>query len=224
MGLFLNLKTPTTQCINGCKLFNDMDNFSYWENKKVTNDEIHVVKYLNENSLTFNNDIMHIGVGNSFLAKNIFNFKKIDGITVSKNEIDYGLNLNISEYNIFFQNKYSSKNLLNVILKSYDIIIDVNLKSYACCDKAFYDLFSRYVSMLKPGGMIITGREGMKWSRFLRPVLSFSIKKFFYKRLKEFDGPNNNFINQDYCSNLSDIYNLSIKTNNDKLIIFNKIK
>ena len=222
MSFFFNLKSTTTKCINGCVLFNDTSNFSYWENKKTTSDEEHIVEYLKRNDLISGKNIMHIGVGNSYLVKNISNYNKVDAITLSKNEMDYGLSFNIHNYNIFFQNKYSYKNLLNETLKSYDIIVDVNLKSFACCEEAFYDLFSRYVSMLKPGGIIITGREGMNWSRLIKPVLSFSFKNFFYKRLKEFDGPISNYLSEKECTKISDLFNLSIDTNNPNLVLFKK--
>ena len=222
MSFFFNLKSTTTKCINGCVLFNDTSNFSYWENKKTTSDEEHIVEYLKTNNLVSGKNIMHIGVGNSYFVKNISNYNKVDAITLSKNEMNYGLSFNIHNYNIFFQNKYSYKNLLNETLKSYDIIVDVNLKSFACCEEAFYDLFSRYVSMLKPGGIIITGREGMNWSRLIKPVLSFSFRNFFYKRLKEFDGPINNYLSEKECTKISDLFNLSINTNNPNLVVFKK--
>ena len=222
MGFFLNLNTSITKCINGCKLFSDTNDFSYWETKEATNDEKYIVEYLNSNNLIVGKNVLHMGVGNSFLANNISNYNKIDGITLSKKEMDYGLQLNIFNYNIFLQNKYSSKNLLNTLLKSYDLIIDVNLKSFACCDDAFKDLFSRYTSMLRPGGIIITGREGMKWSRQLKPVLSFSMKNFFYKRLKEFDGPRKNILSEDDCIDISKDFSLYINTDNNNLVIFKK--
>ena len=64
---------------------------------------------------------------------------------------------------LFQKKKYSS----------YDIIIDVNLKSFSCCEKAFEKLFSNYVSMLRNDGKIITGKKGMDWSRIVKPVISF---------------------------------------------------
>ena len=76
--------------------------------------------------------------------------------------------------------------------------------------------------MLKPGGIIITGREGMNWSRLIKPVLSFSFKNFFYKRLKEFDGPISNYLSEKECTKISDLFNLSIDTNNPNLVLFKK--
>ena len=36
-----------SKCINGCELFNDEKNYSYWEGKKETQDEIEILSFLN---------------------------------------------------------------------------------------------------------------------------------------------------------------------------------
>ena len=61
----------------------------------------------------------------------------------------------------------------------------------------------------------------MRWSRIIKPVLSFSIKKFFYKRLKEFDGPKNNILNKNELLLLKKKHNLKI-SNLNNLILINK--
>ena len=116
----------------------------------------------------------------------------------------------IKNYKIYFLNKFSKRTLFNKKLSHYDIIIDVNLKSYACCDIAFNHLFKQYLKMLKPKGIILSGKNGMKWSRIIKPVLSFSFKKFFYKRLKEFDGAKNNILNKNELLLLKKKHNLQI--------------
>ena len=52
-------------------------------------------------------------------------------------------------------------------------------------------MFDDYAQMLNNNGCIITGKKGMEWSRILKPVYSFSFKKFIYKKLKEYNGPRN---------------------------------
>ena len=76
--------------------------------------------------------------------------------------------------------------------------------------------------MLNPKGKLITGTEGIKWSRQIKPVLSFSLKKFFYKRLKEFNGPSSNMLNEDECFKLAQKFNLSLDLNDPNIIIFKK--
>ena len=95
-------KFNTTKCIAGCKIFNDDSNYLYWENRKVTNDEIDIINFLNSNNKNTNLSILHIGIGNSFLASKLDNYKKIIGITISQNEIMHALSKNIRNYKYFF--------------------------------------------------------------------------------------------------------------------------
>ena len=222
MSFFFNLKTNTDKCINGCTLFNDASKFSYWENKEATNDEKDVLTYLKNNNLFYNKKILHVGIGNSYIAKNLKDFKKIDGISLSKNELDLAKKNNIDNYEVFFQNKYCQNNILNKTLKFYDIIIDVNIKSFTCCDKAFVNLFKTYSKILNNNGIIISSKAGMKWSRQIKPVLSFSFKKMFYKRLKEYDGPQSNILTIEECAKISKENNLSINHNTDHILCFKK--
>ena len=222
MSFFLNLKTNTDKCIDGCTLFNDTSKFSYWENNETTNDEKDVITFLKNDDLFNNKRILHIGIGNSYIAKNLKDFKKIDGISLSKNELDLAKKNNIDNYEVFFQNKYCQNNILKKTLNFYDVIIDVNIKSFACCDKAFVNLFKKYSKILNNNGIIISSKAGMKWSRQIKPVLSFSFKKMFYKRLKEYDGPQSNILTIEECAKISKENNLSINHNTDHILCFKK--
>ena len=69
MSLFINLNYKHTLCPNGCKLFDDNANYSYWEEKEVTDEENGILNYINKYNDFLNNKILHVGVGNSFLLK-----------------------------------------------------------------------------------------------------------------------------------------------------------
>jgi len=223
MSFFFEIKYKTIECPNGCILFNDKRNFSYWESKNVTNDERYIVDYLNTHSEALENkNILHVGIGNSYVAKNLLSYKKIDGISLSQNELDYASKLNLSNYNFFFQNKYANQNLFDDKLNFYNIIIDINLKSFGCCEVAFNKMFKKYVKIINKDGKIITSRSGLKWSRIIKPVLSFSFKNFFYKRLKEFDGPASNILSIQNCEEISKKFNLDIDLSDQNLVIFTK--
>jgi len=211
-----------TFCINGCALFNDNSNFEYWENKKVTSDEIEIVKFINNKINNKKISILHIGIGNSYLASNITLFDKIDGITISGNEKNFGDKLKINNYNIFFLNKLEKDIFIKKKIKNYDLIIDVNIKSFCCCNKAFQKLFNDYSYMLNENGLLITGKQGMNWSRLIKPVYSFSLKKFFYRRLKEYDGPKSNILTIEQSDKISRENNLTINYNTDQILIFKK--
>ena len=97
-----------SKCINGCELFNDEKNYSYWEGKKETQDEIEILSLLNTSKYSDSlAKILHIGIGNSFIAKNLNSFSKIDGISISNKEILNAQESNINGYNSYFLNKYN---------------------------------------------------------------------------------------------------------------------
>ena len=217
-------KFNTTECINGCKIFNDNSNYLYWENKSVTNDEIDILAFLNSKKIKKKLTLLHIGIGNSFLASKLNNFKEIIGITISQNEIKYASTKNIVNYKYFFLNKYKANSLDIFENKKFDIIIDTNIKSFSCCDNAFNNLFKQYVNSLSHRGYIISHINGLKWSRVVKPKLSFSLKNFFYKRLKEYDGPLNNKLSIPDCKILANENNLKLDLDNINLVIFKNEK
>ncbi len=223
MSFFLNLNYSHTLCPNGCKLFNDNKNYSYWEKKEVTSDEKDILIFINKKQNFLNNKILHVGVGSSYLAKNLNKNFLIEGISISNNEIQNANKLKKDNYNCYFQNKYSNENILDSKKNLFSIIIDVNLKSYSCCDVAFNKLIERYKRILLSGGMIITSKAGMNWSRIVKPVLSFSFKKFIYRRLKEFDGPLRNILNLDDISKIAINNDFSLENIDNKIIILKKI-
>ena len=222
MSFFINLNYIHTLCPNGCKLFNDNNNYSYWENRQTTNEEKDILIYINKLQSILNNRILHVGVGNSFIAKNLNENFHIEGISISNNEIQIANNLKKENYKCYFQNNYSNENILDSKKNFFAIIIDINLKSYSCCNEAFDKLIERYKKILLSGGIIITSLAGMNWSRMVKPVLSFSIKKFLYKRLKEFDGPPSNILSLDEIQNIAIKNDFCLKKIDNKIIILKK--
>ena len=206
--MFFIKNFKNTFCPNGCKLFFDNSNYVYWENNNVTSDEIEVLEYLNTLDLNKTFKILHIGIGNSYLANNLKINSHIDGISISNNEILYAKKLNIENYNCFFLNKLSHDSFDSLNVDYFDFIVDVNLKSFSCCDMAFNKMFSNYSKLLKKGGKILTAKNGLNWSRLLKPVYRFSFKRLFYKRLKEYDGPQRNILSIRDCINIAKGNNL----------------
>ena len=61
-----------------CNINIDTFNHSYWESKKTTSDEIEIIKFLLNNIKRLKSkNILHIGIGNSFLAEKLSGFNKI---------------------------------------------------------------------------------------------------------------------------------------------------
>ncbi len=183
-------------------------NYSYWENKKTTTDELDIINYLETKNNIYNKKILHIGIGNSYLCNRLPSSNKIYGISISNNEIINAQNINKKNYIVYYCDKYSKN--FNLIFKelSFDLIIDTNLKSYSCCEKSFKFMFENYINKLNKNGILITSRKGMSWCKRLKPSLSFSLKKLFYYKLKEIDGDESNILQIDEMKYFSKLYSL----------------
>ena len=196
-------------------------NFTYWEDRDTTSDEIEIIDFLENSYKLESKKILHIGIGNSYFAKKFFKNNHIFGITISKKEIKNANLLNLSNYKFVLCDKYS-KNFKNVLNdKKFDIIIDTNLKSYSCCHESFSFFIENLFNKLNNKGMLITSKNGMKWFKELRPKLSFNIKNFFHFKLKEVDGNKENILTTDELKNLSKRYNLEFSFD-DKLCYLKK--
>ena len=196
-------------------------NFTYWEDRDTTSDEIEIIDFLENSYKLESKKILHIGIGNSYFAKKFFKNNHIFGITISKKEIKNANLLNLSNYKFVLCDKYS-KNFKNVLNdEKFDIIIDTNLKSYSCCHESFSFFIENLFNKLNNKGMLITSKNGMKWFKELRPKLSFNIKNFFHFKLKEVDGNKENILTTDELKNLSKRYNLEFSFD-DKLCYLKK--
>ena len=220
----LETRYKITKCINGCELFNDEKSYSYWENKKETLDEIEILNFLNSNNSSNLSKILHIGIGNSYISRNLNKYSSINGISISSNEIFFANNLNIKNYNVFFKNKYEFNTFYNFSKYKYDIIIDPNIKSFACCEKAFKHLMQQYFDILNFDGFIITNIRGMNWSRKVQPVIHFDFNNFFHRRLKEFDGPISNLLSVTEFDFLSKKFGFTLKNFDKNIILLSKLQ
>ena len=179
-GIYNYLYPVTGSCINNCKR-NIFINFSYWENKNPTNDEKEIVHYINNIEYSKSNlSILHIGTGVSYPAQYIKKYRSIDSFTICRGELEHALQFNNRNYNVFLKDKHE-KNCFIGWNKKYDIIIDNNIRSFCCCEKAFDHLFSNYYDILNNGGIIITHKDGMKWSTQLKPKFCFKSFKWVLK-------------------------------------------
>jgi hypothetical protein len=108
--------------------------------------------------------ILHVGVGNSSLAKRFAgSANRITGVTLSENERDLAQSLGLPRYTVHVANKYSPRTMI-FMNPDYDLIVDNNLASFACCRFHFYTMLNNYVLLLKPGGQILTHEKGMNWA------------------------------------------------------------
>ena len=195
--------------------------YKYWENRNVTSDEIIIVKYIKSLNLRSNLNILHVGVGNSYIYEQLNKSHIISGITISNQEIKKSKKYRDKKYEVLYCDKLSN-NLNNLFQnKKFDIIIDNNLKSYSCCNKAFNYMFQNFVNLLNIGGSIITTRLGMNWVKKIKPKLSFNFKDLLHYKLKEFEGDKNNIFTVHEAEMLSKKFSLKINKN-ENIISFLK--
>jgi len=194
--------------------------FSYWENRDVTKDEKEIVSFLKKKKLK-NLSIFHIGIGNSYVYENLKINNTIYGITISNIELQHAKLKNKINYKVYYCNKFSKQLVKIFRKKKFDIVIDNNLKSYACCQKSFNYMFKNITFLLKKDGLIITTKNGMFWYKKLMPKLSFNIKKLFFYKLKEINGKISNILSFREARNLSNKFSLILHENKN-IIYFKK--
>ena len=197
--------------ICNCKKINFSNKeYTYWEDRVVTTDEFDVVNYLKKKDNFNSKSILHIGIGNSYFAKNFSKNNKITGLTVSQKELSKANNLNLINYKVFLCDKYSREFDTSLRHIKFDLIVDTNLKSYSCCLNAFNYFMKNLINKLNKKGILITSKNGMNWFKKLQPKLSFNFKRFFYYKLKEVNGDKNNKLTINELKKFSERYNLKM--------------
>ena len=129
--------------------------------------------------------------------------------------------MNLKNYQPYLIDKYSTQFKDFLDKNTFDLIIDTNLKSYTCCQEAFEFMISNIFQSINPNGMLITSINGMKWFKDLKPKLSFSVKKFFFFKLKEINGNKNNILLPEELKKLSQKNNVKMSFD-DKLCYLKK--
>ena len=185
-------------------------NYSYWENKNSTSDEIEITNFLKNNFNLSNKKILHIGIGNSDFAKQFAHNNEVFGITVSKKEIELANYLNFKNYHTFFFDKHSVNFIKFFENYKFDYIVDPNLKSYSCCEESFMYMFSNFKNLLNKNGLIVLSRKGMNWYKKLKPKLAFNFKRFFHLKLKETEGNITNILSTEDVTLLSKQFELEL--------------
>jgi len=108
--------------------------------------------------------ILHIGVGNSELARKFSSrVERIDGITLAKREKNAARTLGLPNYTVHLLNKYTHE-LRFLFPNQFDYIVDNNPASFACCTYHLDCLFDNYFHCLRTGGRVLTDQTGLDWT------------------------------------------------------------
>lgn len=106
--------------------------------------------------------ILHVGVGCSDLALRFApRVARIDGITIMPDERDVAEALGLPNYRVFTMDKHARA--FAALPGPYDLLIDNNPGSFACCVKHFDYTMRRYRDLLAPGGRVLTEARGAAW-------------------------------------------------------------
>lgn len=132
-----------------------------WSNKAATPDQRRIERYIDRYDLR-QKRILHIGIGNSSLAKRHYRrVKNIVGTTIDEPEIQVAQSLGLPNYRFVIHNKYSG--IDDFVEGRFDFIVDNNPTSPCCCIRHLSALFTFYSKKLKDRGQIVTDRLGLQW-------------------------------------------------------------
>lgn len=132
----------------------------WWENvERPSTDEMSVIETLEAQDLT-GYSILHVGVGSSYLAKK-FNTSIVTGLTNSILEYQKALSLSLPNYTPILIDKHDYN--LKHVLSTYDIIVDVNIRSYSPSLDDAIRYFRTAIYHLNPGGTFFTHESGLAY-------------------------------------------------------------
>lgn len=137
---------------------------SSWESKATTCAEQAVIRYLTQVPARCRDKrLLHVGLGNGELfASTRAELRAFTGVTISRPEIDSVRQKfpAVENARIILANKHDER-FFESIGDEFDIIVDVNLKSFACCEKHFQATMTYLARSLSPGGILVTAQSGL---------------------------------------------------------------
>lgn len=132
-----------------------------WSRRETTPDQNRIESYIDRFDLR-DKRILHIGIGNSGLAKRLHRrAREIVGTSIDEPEILAARGLSLGNYIAVEHNKYSG--LQDVASGKFDFIVDNNLTSPCCCIRHLAELFRFLHAKLADGGQIVTDAQGLAW-------------------------------------------------------------
>jgi hypothetical protein len=136
---------------------------SSWETRPTTDAESTVIAFLKQQpQLYAGKRVLHIGIGNGSLPGAFANdLAAYVGLTISVPEMQlFEKRFATSKATAMLANKHDPR--IHVKIDGhFDLIIDVNLKSFACCERHFDLLMDFYRDRLNPNGVLVTAESGV---------------------------------------------------------------
>ena len=130
-----------------------------WTRRSTTKDQTRIEQFLVA-KLTPASRILHIGIGNSSLATRFCGHnRRVCGLTISLAELEHAKSLHLPGYHVYLCNKYGMD--FQAIQGPFDVLIDNNPTTFACCTRHFSRMLLGYRAKLAPGGIMIADRAGL---------------------------------------------------------------
>ena len=133
------------------------NNDTGWLAREPTNDEVEVVAWIKRHRLP--ERILHVGIGNSLLSRE-FGDRVVQGLTRDGGEATHAKQAGLET---LVCNKYDVTSYEHLLERNIDCIVDVNIRSYACCDAHFLAYMDVMRTALSPGGYLLTSRSGLDY-------------------------------------------------------------
>lgn len=142
-----------------------------WLGRVPTGDEQEILQFLLKRR-RIPEAILHIGVGNSLFFQALGTSVR-QGLTIDEKEAVFSRGLGLPT---LLCNKYAVSSWKHNTIGPFDCIIDVNIRSYSCCDTHFFEYISALADNLSPRGVIITSRRGLS---YLKPTTVLQLRQMF---------------------------------------------
>ena len=140
----------------------DLSEMDYASRSLPTVAELRIIDYIRRHENVTGKTVLHVGVGNSEVARTFRQAGRIDAITVSTEELEAGNNQHITAYNVFLIDKHGED--LPSLKGPFDFIIDCALTSYAPTYAHFQAMMRSYQALLAENGRIVTERSGLLYT------------------------------------------------------------
>ncbi|BEU98988.1 class I SAM-dependent methyltransferase [Novosphingobium olei] len=152
-----------------------LDEWHVWSLHPTTEDQLRIERYLDGFPMR-GKRILHVGAGNSLLAKRFCaRGAEVVGTTITREEVTHGRSLAIPRYDVRLHNKYLGADGLE--WGQFDFIVDNNPTTFACCLDHYMAMLRFYADVLKPDGQWLVDRVGLGWvaSDDMSPRWRFSL-------------------------------------------------
>ncbi|MEO6504032.1 MAG: hypothetical protein ABIQ09_19250 [Jatrophihabitantaceae bacterium] len=138
----------------------EVEGWRDWSSFEPTPDQRRIEAWLAEH-VGPEDRLLHVGVGGSQLAEAFASrTREIVGITISPGEAHRGNALGLDNYRVLLRNKYQH---WADAPGPFDVVIDNNLTTFACCLSHVVTMLAWYSASLAPTGVLLTDRVGLGW-------------------------------------------------------------